>query len=189
MSTETLFAYGWFKTGGRDWLRLLSPRIGTLEAVPGYRLHYADADTPIAIAAAGKVEVYGEAFRGLPEGTLALVDQALGMERRQEKTERGERVWIHFTPSLPRGAEPMMGGRWRSPSFTPELYKLAVERLNKAKGRVEKDLAMLTIRDEIRPLVQANWVSIPWRVGASLSVSEECQRYMDRLKFAAEIGM
>jgi hypothetical protein len=77
-------------------------------------------------------------------------------------------------------------GRWTSPRITEGLADL-VNRLVLESGKPER--VADTIRENIRPLVQANGVAIPWRTGPMKTEGENVRTYQKYLERAVEAGI
>lgn len=125
--------------------------------------------------------VYGERF------TVELTDLRPGPYLALAVTlASGIAGWVYVPAGMPLDAEEVPLSCWRSRELTVGLAKLADEAIRSGRERAE---VISIVRDQIRPLAQMNWVSIPWRTGANTSEWRWCVAYVDRLLFAAEIGL
>lgn len=193
---DNLFVYGTLKTGGPRWREYLAPRIGQLAQVDGWRLWRIEGSPAMMKAGPGDI-VYGELFRGVPKTLIdkihAAADEHYWLVR--VATKAGTGAWALVASHIPMAV--VWGAladatTWRTRDITRGLNRLAREMLADLGDNPSKQdrLALaIRIRDEIRPLVQANWVGIPWRTGPNIPEWKLCQTYMDRLAMAAEIGL
>lgn len=193
--SENLFAYGTLKTGGPRWAEYLAPRVGMLAAISGVRLYRIEG-SPAVMAGQPDDLVYGELFRGVPDDVLTRMAQAVDAHYQFEQALTTDRTpaYAIVVPSLPHEVVwgPMPDSTWRTRDLTRGLNRLCREALidlgDKPSEQDRKAFA-IWVRDEIRPLVQANWVGIPWRTGPNIPEWKLCQAYMERLAVAAEIGL
>lgn len=177
---ETLFVFGSLKTGGQAWRLDLAPRIGVPDRLDGFVLYTVNR-VPVIYKGDPSGCVYGERFEvdmtELHPGPYFALSVGLAS---------GKAAWVYVPALLPQGVEPVEQSCYRNRELTEGLAELAEAILASGRERAE---VMTIIRDQIRPLAQMNWVSIPWRTGVNTSEWRWCLDYVKRLAFAAEIGL
>ena len=196
MSTK-LFVVGPDKTGGRMWDQSgLAPQRGIPDQVEGFRMYQAGNFPAVVDCGETADRVYGELFPGVLWMTVGALDKAYRVpdlyKRIEVRTVRGNTAWMYVSPTVPGDAKLIPDGTWRTLDITRGLWRLANEMVvdlgERASTHDRKALA-ITIREEVRPLVQANWVGIEWRTSPTKSEWQLCREWMDRLAFAVEIGL
>lgn len=193
--SHNLFVYGTLKTGGPRWGSFLAPRVGSLAQVEGFRLLRVDG-SPAMVSTGPGSTVYGELFRGVSTETLDAIGQAVDVHYRMIEVQltTGTLAWTLVVSLVPATLVVSLvpGGRWCTRDISRGLHRLARERLvelGDSPSPQDRLAFAIGIREEIRPLAQANLISIPWRTGPNTPEWKLCRDYMDRLATAVEIGL